>query len=122
MNSASLIIGAVLWFGFATLGNAQQATELYIPIGESPGLSGVKTAVGAVNQISADSFILETEAAAQEIQIAPTTIIYLDRSSIRQPNTTGTINEITPGATVEVRFIEDISGNPADWVKARTLQ
>jgi hypothetical protein len=121
MKSLPLILCVMLWLGFTTSIDAQKTTERFIPIGESPGLSGVKTVVGVANQVTANSVIIDAQSTTQEIRIAPTTKIYLDRSSTRQPNTLGTMFDITPGATIEVRFLNDISAQPADWIKVKTL-
>ena len=49
-----MVIGiAVLLWGSAPSAHGQRATEMYVPVGQSPGVSGKYTVVGKIETINA---------------------------------------------------------------------
>lgn len=87
---------------------AQRTTELYIPIGKSPGLSiAGKTIIGTVTAINGDAVAVGDKV----ISITGKTKIFLDRSQARLTNTYGSRSDIKVGA-----FVESYS----DWIKIRS--
>jgi hypothetical protein len=102
-------------------GFAQKTTELYIPIGQSPGLSGKHTLFGKIIQINAqDHTITMAEASATfSVSLLPSTRIYLDKSKAGLPNSQGALTDCRVGDSIEVKFVDNVRSNPAEWIKVQ---
>jgi hypothetical protein len=50
------------------------------------------------------------------------TLIFLDKSKLRQPNRYGTFSDFKKDMMVEVRFEADKRHHPAEWIKLRRIQ
>jgi len=120
-------MSALLW-GSASAPSAQKMTEQFIPIGQSPGLSGKYTVIGKLQSVNAQEktcTVADTTGAtsgALNVRITERTKIWLDRSKLEQPNLEGTIADLRPGATVEVKpesYQRGVSSGPADWIKVQ---
>lgn len=104
---------------------AQQTTERYIPIGESPDLSGVMSAIGRIAQVDASrgEMWYETDGTTRSCSISVDTTIYVDRSKAGKENLVGGIDDLKPGRRVEVSYYHpEVRGGeaPADlahWIK-----
>lgn len=112
-----IFLSVSLCLNFA-VGQAQQTTEKFIPIGMSPGVSGKSSYQGniiAVNS-AAKSFSIQTDGDNKVISVAPTTRIWLDRSKSRKSSLDGEFGTLETGATVEVLMDP---GDPAKaaWIK-----
>lgn len=94
----------------------QETTEVYIPIGKSPGVSGVSSIVGTVTEVDYDakSLVVTTDGSPRSIDMDDETDYYLDRSDSNEPSTKGDVRDCQVGRTVEVKFAED---GKADWIK-----
>lgn len=118
-SRGSLLAALAVSLLLAAPAAAQRATEQFIPIGRSPGLSGGRTLLGRV--VTGDAahgvLVLATAAGEHQVAIGEATRIWLDRSESGQSNTTGSLADCASGRTVEVRLAED--GETADWVKVR---
>lgn len=113
---------SALLAGACREGNAQKMTEIYIPLGQSPGVSGILIVLGRVKTIlPRDSTI----AIAQEdgstiiIKVAANTAIYLDKSKFRLTNTKGAFADIKPGLMIEAKYPDDKKGGFIQWVKVQ---
>ena len=99
---------------------AQEATERFIPIGESPGLSGTRTMIGTIEAVDREKRTLTI--AAQEgtysVAVTPRTRIWIDRSREQQPALTGTFRDCDRGRRVEVK-LEEGEEPVADWIKVQ---
>jgi hypothetical protein len=102
-------------------GLAQKTTELYIPIGQSPGLSGKHTLVGKIVQVDARSNTLSMADASgtYPVPMAPGTRIYLDKSKAGLPNSPGALADCNVGDPIEVKFVDNARGKPAEWIKVQ---
>jgi len=105
---------------------AQKSTELYIPIGQSPGVSGVQTIIGAIESVNAAarSLIVTDERGSATVQINDATQIYLDQSALRTRNQTGSLDALQPERRVEVKFTESARQDQvtAEWIKVEMRQ
>jgi hypothetical protein len=105
--------------GFAAIAAAQEATERFIPMGQSPGLSGRSTLIGTV--VAFDNGMLDISvppnAATQRVRVTPATRIWLDRSAAKQPSVTGTAAELRAGRRIEVKRADAAPPAAADWIK-----
>ncbi len=108
------MIASLLLAGHAT--HAQQATEVYIPIGKSPGVSNSKSIVGAITGIDHADYRMTVSVggARKIISMTPVTLYYLDRTRDRKQSRTATILDCEVGLRVEAYL--DEAGN-AIWVK-----
>ena len=108
---------------FAAWVLAQKTTELYIPIGKSPGLSGTKTFIGTITAINSELRQVTIADADEEVMtdVTDRTTIYIDRSTLGQPSSPGTFNDLEDGLQVEV--LSEETENPGEgnavWIKLR---
>ena len=102
----------------------QQTTEQFIPIGRSPGLSGVVTYVGEI--VAADPGALSLtmrrpgDAATATVTVSADTRIWLDRSTIGLPNVTGGFADLTIGGVAEIHFRDPEQRRSAAWIKIQS--
>ena len=108
----------VVAFGLSDA-HAQKATERFIPIGQSPGLSGQYSVVGTVSAVDLQNRVLSVTGASRSYSVTLTerTLIWLDRSKIRLTNLTGTPEDCREGVRVEIRYENDDPNRPAVWIK-----
>jgi len=106
---------ALLTIVVSTNAWAQAATEVHIPIGRSPGVSGVTSVIGTVESV--DPFTV----AGRTFELTDRTIVYLDRNKLQRTNSVGVFGSIELGDFVEVR---PLSRQPsvADWVKVEVTR
>jgi len=112
--------GAVLLAGAA---QAQKATEIYIPIGRSPGLSDTVTVIGTCTAVAAQDRTVTVRCSGEKWvgRVTEATRIFLDKSQIRQPNTYGTYADLKDGVRIEVKYLEGQreSGGACEWIKVQ---
>ena len=118
-----IAISALLWVG-SPAPAAHEMTERYIPVGQSPGLSGKYTVTGKVQTIDARSqtVAIAGTTATWSAKITERTKIWLDRSKLRLTNLKGAFSDLRPGLTVEVKpegHRRGISSGPAEWIKVQ---
>ena len=106
-------------FAFTFSLHAQKETEVYIPIGQSPGVSGKYSMICTVQTIKVNDSIMtiKQESGNMNLKMTEQTKIYLDKSKLKLQNTKGTYADIKPGMTMEVKYIDNKPGNPVDWIK-----
>jgi hypothetical protein len=104
------------WTGTA---GAQRATEQYIPIGQSPGISGVRSYIGPITAVDPQrrTFTVQDTTGPRTIKVAERTRIWLDRSAERLSNEAGEMSDLQVGRRVEVKYLDDQTRDTADWVK-----
>jgi len=104
------------------LAQAQQATEMYLPIGASPGVSGKTSVVGTIALVETDGQRLSVRAGDTTVMVAipEGTPVWQDRSRGKGPNRAGSPADLKPGVTVEVKSRETLPAESitAEWVKA----
>ncbi len=103
----------------ASPASAQEATERYIPLGQSPGLSGVVTFIGEVTEADpvARSITVRADAESRTVVVPETADIWLDRSARREANTRGGFSDLQVGRTVEVMYLDPAARQGVDWIK-----
>ena len=102
----------------------QKATEIYIPVGQSPGLSGKYTTIGTVSTINAPekTVIMSNSVGTYTIKIADETRIWLDKSLLKIKNETGTFEAIEEGMLIEVKYKYNKPENAVEWVKVQIVE
>jgi hypothetical protein len=111
---------------FVTLGGAvaaygQEATEIYIPIGQSPGLSGKSSLMGTLESVDTRKRMVTVSgpSGARAIAFTERTPIWLDRSLQKQTNRSGTMADLQQGRTVEIKLRKGEAKPVAEWIKVQ---
>ena len=101
---------------------AQKATEMFVPIGQSAGLSGKHTLLARVQSVNEAqrSVTLMHDGTAYTAKLGAQTPVWLDRSGLKQPNSVGSLGDVKPGMTVELKYQKNNRGaGDAEWVKVQ---
>jgi len=105
---------------------AQKSTERYIPIGQSPGLSGKHTLIGKVQAVNPqDRTIICSHAGGTAlVKVAHNTKIWLDRSKLKLPNVAGTLADCSTDRLIEVKYKNNVhkDGGEAEWIKVQVTE
>lgn len=117
---------AMALFFLASPIHAQQAMEIAVPIGKSPGVSQIHSIIGVIDSVD-DSQRIITIADSTDtytVTITDNTKIWLDKSKANKANVTGSPSDCLPGRTVEVNFTETerASSVTAEWIKVETAE
>lgn len=105
----------------STAAMGQRSTEQFIPIGQSPGLSGIVTYTGEIAEIdpSGQTITVRGPAGSETVTVTVSrrTRIWLDRSSIGLPSLPGKFADLGSGSVVEIHFQSAVRRQTADWIK-----
>ncbi len=103
---------------------AQKASEIYIPMGQSPGLSGKYTEVGKIDAANdQDQTITMTNSSGSyTVEITESTKIWLDRSKLQLTNEKGSFTDLQAGRTIEVKHKDNDPGGPVEWIKVQVTE
>jgi len=98
---------------------AQQTTERFIPVGQSPGISGTRSYLGEIVSVNLQrkTFTVRDAQGLRTIKVAPGTRIWLDRSAQQLTNVDGSMTDLEVGRRVEVLYVDDRRRDTADWIK-----
>ena len=109
---------AILLVGSACV-QAQKSTEVFIPIGKSPGVSGKYSVMGKVDQLryTDSTLTIQEPSGFKSIRVNSSTEIYLDKSRLKQSNKMGSWSDVKSGLTAEVKYTDNKPGAPAEWIK-----
>ncbi len=125
MKAAHLITAVLALFLVAASAHAQKATEIYIPIGKSPGLSGKHTAVGFIQTVDMETMTMTIAGGTRNwtVKMDHDTAIYLDRSSYRMKNLYGTEDDCKVGLLCEVKYVGGTrpEGVTCEWIKIQPI-
>jgi hypothetical protein len=103
------------------LTHAQQAMELYIPIGASVGVSNISSVIGKVAEVGEQNKTLTVNDASGTftITVPDKTPVWLDRSKAGGTNQIGSTTDLKAEVTVEVKYQEATRGPSltAEWIK-----
>ncbi|HUL10631.1 MAG TPA: hypothetical protein VLU73_00445 [Methylococcaceae bacterium] len=121
MSIRSLFCLALLLAFPAVAPNAQQATEMYIPIGASPGVSTITSIIGKIAAVDEQNRTITVSDASGTATVAvpDETPVWLDRSKATGTNQRGSAADLKAGLTVEVKYREAARGSSltAEWIK-----
>jgi hypothetical protein len=112
----NFVIPALLLAGSVS---AQERTERFIPIGMSPGISGVYSMVGTIGAVDADARTVTVQSGVETwtVRVTDETDIWIDRSGVRQTNLVGSWSDLEVGRTIEIKCVDYETKEEADWVK-----
>jgi len=118
LNRFLAILVATGALGSAFEAVAQEATEMYIPIGQSPGVSNKTSVVGTIQALNAAARTLTVTGPSgpQTFTITDKTRIWLDKSAQKQANQHGSPADLQQGRRVEVK---PQPAGRADWIKVQ---
>jgi hypothetical protein len=119
MKRRSITLLSLLTLATGTIAQAQRTTERFIPLGQSPGLSGKVTLIGSVSAVDRGdgSLAVQSSAGSQRVKVTNATRLWLDRSGAQQPTQSATMADLRPGRRIEVKFTDDSDRSVADWIK-----
>jgi len=115
----------VLLLGGTPSAYGQKATEMFIPIGQSPGLSNKISIIGTIETIDAraQTIVVTGSSGSWSATITDRTKIWLDKSKLRLPNQNGTFTDLRKGVLAEVKYEETgVSKGPAEWIKVQITE
>ncbi len=118
IRTVSALAAAVCIFGVSAL-QGQESTEQFIPIGKSPGMSGMYSMIGEVVSVNTQdrTVVVRNDEGSRTIRITDDTRIWLDRSQLQQAATTGSVADLQVGRTVEIKYVDYEAKENADWIK-----
>ena len=111
----------IVALGSAIEASGQQATEMFIPIGQSPGLSNRESVIGTLESVDQGKQMvtISSSSGAQTVGITDRTMIWLDRSEQKQPNQNGAINDLQKGRKIEIKVRKGEPKVVAEWIKVQ---
>ncbi len=116
LSGLAVIVATLCW---ASSAQAQMMTEQYIPIGQSPGISGKHSYIGQIESVDTSNRTITVRGpeGARTIKVTDKTWIWLDRSQQRRSNTFAKMSDLQPGRRVEVKYTEYQRKDTAAWIK-----
>lgn len=114
--AAALLVVLLAGYSFA---HGQRQAERYIPIGQSPGVSGKSSWIGTVETTDPKARTITVAAADRRYTVAVTerTRIWLDRSRLQQTALGGSYDDLQPRRRVEVKYGNAGRAGIAEWIK-----
>lgn len=112
---------AILLWGGTPNAHGQKATEMFIPLGQSPGLSHRVTVMGRIEAVSAPARTITVAGSAGTwtAEVTDRTKIWLDRSKLKVSNQNGAFADLQKERLVEIKYEDDgrRGRGPAEWIK-----
>ena len=121
-----VLSGMVVFIAIIFSVQAQQAAEIFIPIGQSPGISNGKSIIGEIKAVDqqTNSITIADSSGSVSISIKDDTQIWLDNSKIRKTNQIGAAADCKPGRLAEVKYAESerAASMTAEWIKVQIAE
>lgn len=116
MKRIATIFLATLFLIVGNTALSQQATEVYIPIGKSPGVSGRDSVIGSISSVDHERYRMTISVAGEMriVKMSKATRYYVDKTRTRKQNKTSSFEDCEVGQRIEA-YVDD-DGN-AVWVK-----
>ncbi len=116
MRKANVIPVAIAGALVALGALAHPAAEIYIPISQSPGISGFKSYIGEIESLSAAQrgITMRMKAGAKYLTLDDSTRVYLQYGAAGKKNRLGSYADCKAGLQSEVYAGED---GKARWIK-----
>ena len=123
MLKHSVLIGLILSTVVIFPSHGQKSTEIFIPIGKSPGVSGKYSVIGTIASFDETTRVLtiKVEDVEHTVTITEETKIWLDKSGIQQTNEVGSPADCRQGRLCEMKYVYDgeTRKDEAEWLKIR---
>jgi len=119
MISRLALLAGLAALMFAAPASAQRTTERFIPLGKSPGVSGVTAYMGTISAVDASrrTVTITGPQGATTIKLSDSTKIWVDRSGQRQPTAAGKLTDLQVGWMAEVKYLDPAKKEGAEWIK-----
>jgi hypothetical protein len=110
--------------GNGSLAHGQRATERFIPLGRSPGVSGKLTTIGTLVAVDAEKRHIRVEGPAgpADVILQDSTRIWIDRHELGLPTLTGSLQDLREGLTAEVKYADPDTRQVAEWIKLQVRE
>jgi len=99
----------------------QKSTEVFIPIGKSPGLSGKYSVIGKIVSFDEATRMLTISAEDGEhsARITEKTKMWLDKTAIKKTSQVGSLADCQQGRLCEVKYVYEGKTRKveAEWIK-----
>lgn len=118
MSNFSQITALILLLIFSTA-SAHQMTEKYIPVGMYPQLYSQYTTGGTIEAVNTEQNIVTI--GGKTVKVTDKTLIWLDRSLIKQKNVNGNFSDLREGLKAEYK-LANLGDDVAKWVKVQITQ
>ena len=114
----TLLVGLAVAATAAPAG-AQRTTERFIPLGQSPGVSGISAFMGSISAVdpSRRTMTITGPGGAMMVRISDSTRIWVDRSIQRQSTTLGRLTDLWVGWNAEVKYLDPVKKEGAERIK-----
>jgi hypothetical protein len=103
--------------------HAQKSTEIFIPIGKSPGISGKYSVIGYIASFdeTTRALTIKVDDVEHAVTITEETEIWLDKSEVQQTNEVGSPADCRQGRLCEMKYVYDgeTRTDEAEWLKIR---
>jgi hypothetical protein len=108
----------VMLLGGISYAHGQKSTERFIPIGQSPGISGKYSVIGTIEAVDPSARTLAVRGwPGLRVSVTQRTHIWIDRSAMKLPSLPGAFTDLQSGRRVEVKFEDSATKTAAEWVK-----
>ena len=114
----AFIVTAILMFSICET-NAQDATEIFIPVGQSPGVSGVYSIIAKIDDVNTEdnSLNMSNSSSSFAVKLMEQTKIWLDKSKLKMTNKAGSFSDLKSNLIIEVRYKDKEHKGEVEWVK-----
>ncbi|MDH3672416.1 MAG: hypothetical protein OES46_14875 [Gammaproteobacteria bacterium] len=121
MRTISLASLGLLLLGSISFAYAQKATEIFIPMGKSPGLSYSNyTYMGKIESVNKQKRTIKAD--GRNIRVSRDTKIWLDRTALKATNIAGRFADLQAGRQVEIKYADAERRQVAEWIKVKVTQ
>ncbi len=110
----------LLFLSSISLAYAQKATEIFIPMGKSPGLSYKYTYMGKIESVNTQKRTLKVD--GREVKVTRDTKIWLDRTALKTTNVVGRFADLQSGREVEIKYVDPKRRQAVEWIKVKMTQ
>jgi hypothetical protein len=119
-NKKTIFFTAFLCWAFSSL-YAQKETEVFIPLGKSPGVSNKYSVIGKVETVNINDSIITIaqDANIKTCKINSRTEVYIDKSKLKLTNTKGSFADIKKGQMVEAKYKDNKPSDVIEWLKVK---
>jgi hypothetical protein len=120
MRIPMLIVATfIMLLGLSTFAHSQKSAERYIPLGQSPGMSGKYTYIGTIAKTdpAQRTCTIARDNQSSTVTVTPRTQIWLDRSTLGKTTLTGTFADLQAGRRVEIKYEDANHPQRAEWIK-----
>ena len=100
----------------SNVAHGHEATEVYIPIGSSPGVSKTSSLLGKISRLDYETGNIELSdtKGPKSVSVASSTLYYLDRSKYGKKSETGNMQDCKVGRYIEINVTDT---GDVKWVK-----